>query len=76
MPNLVRVTEINNNRRYPQWINPRYVVSLAPETPVHLSVDGGTEMVQRTRVTFANESAFCVQGRMDEVAARMNGEEP
>jgi hypothetical protein len=73
---LVRVTEIDNRRRLPHWINPAYVVMLSPETPVALGVDGTTVSVQRTRVTFRNGSAFCVQGAMDEVAARMNGVEP
>lgn len=72
---LVRVTEIHNSRRFPQWVNPAFVVRLTPETPAHLSVDGGTEMVQRTRVTFSSGSEYCVQGRMDDVAARMNGDD-
>jgi hypothetical protein len=73
---LVRVTEIDNRRRHPRWINPDYVVMLAPDTPEAIGVDGTTVSVQRTRVTFENGSAFCVQGSMDEVAARLNGVEP
>lgn len=71
---LIPVTEIQNGRRFPRYINPDHVMVLNPGVPRPLIIDGSEIQAQTTIVHFVGGGpSMLVQGWMEEVAERIEG---